>query len=162
MLTNFRSFNDVGGEETPVKAIMTALKTNLKFGDNVTVKQFYRYMVCQEGGVGGFFRQMEKTNIEWVQNGPIIYILDQAFRAAKEIDERQSKADKVGSDDEASPINPELNKSLTETWKKKYGFNLHPSQECTGRKLHALWKKLKQRTGSAEQIKGLWTRYSEV
>ena len=155
-------FTEVGGKPDTVTAIMKALQTNLRFGTDVTIKQFYRYMACQEGGVGRFFREMGDTDPDWKSNGPIMFVLDQAYAAAKEIEDRQQKLDRVGSDDEASPINPELNRSLTETWKKKYGFDLHPSQECSGRKLHSLWKRLKIRKGSADQIKGLWTKESDI
>ena len=155
-------FKEVGGEADPVAAILKALQINLKFGPDVSVKKFYRYMVRLPGGVGKFFAQMGEADSDWVDNGPIMFILDQAFEAAKELEEKEEKLTKVTDEDEAAPISPELNKSLTELWKEKYGFDLHPSQECSGRKLHAMWKKLKMRKGSAEQIKGLWTKESDV
>ena len=82
--------------------------------------------------------------------------LDNALTLVVEEKDRFDKANEADSDvEDVTPINPQVNASLNDLWKRKYGIPLHPSKENWSRKLHSNWKKLKHRTGQAEHVKGI-------
>ena len=109
-----------------------------------------------------WFKEVGSRKHTWKDNGELMVALDTAFELGKKEKERAEAADKADSDDEdVTPINPHVNRSLNEIWQLKYGFNLHPSQENWSRKLHSMWKKLKNRTGQAETVMGLVTLEDE-
>ena len=55
-------------------------------------------------------------------------------------------------------MDPVLNKSLNDTWNSLYRVPLAPSQEFTSQILNRMFRELKNRTGEAKAVEGLYTR----
>ena len=60
--------------------------------------------------------------------------------------------------DNKIPMDPVLNKSLTETWQRLYKVPLAPSQELSSQVLNEMYRGLFNRNGEAKPVEGLYTK----
>ena len=65
-------------------------------------------------------------------------------------------------DNEAAPLDPDVNKSLKQNWMSLYRHRLHPSQELPSHFLRRMYNRLKSRNGEAEFVKGIYIMASQA
>ena len=115
-------------------------------------KSFYVYF--KKFNLKEFFDEQ----IAWKKEAEIFVALDQAWDAyADKVKAEEVAKQELKDADETKPIDPDTNKSLTKTWKERYAFNLHPTQEFTAQLLNGMYRKLQRRQGQAKPVRGLYT-----
>ena len=92
----------------------------------------------------------------WKKRAPIFVTMQNVIDSVSKAEDKIKKQEESAGDD-GTPMDPELNNTLNQAWKKKYGFPLHPSMEYGSQLLNGMYRALKQRSGKAEIVKGLYT-----
>ena len=93
-----------------------------------------------------------------VKNGPVYVHMSPTFIAAKKIHKKKENEEQDPHGGEKAPMDPDDYKSLSEAWKKHYGFNLHPTQEYTSQLMNGMFRMFRNRVrGGAKPVNGLYT-----
>ena len=138
--------------------ILDTLEAEIQISD---VEGFHYYFTTFDLKV--WIEDVSQRKERWKENGPLVVCLQKTKAATAEIHETAQKVhkvdkDTVGDDFESTPLDTDINDSLQDNWMAKYGLKLHESSELPSQFLHSMYKKLKNRRGEAEHVKGVYTK----
>ena len=106
------------------------------------------------------FKDWFHSHEEWRNNAPLFVAMTWALRTCDSMSQAKKKCEEQLRDDDKVPMDPILNQSLTEAWNKLYHVPFPPSQELASQILNRIYRELKNRSGEAKPIEGLYTKES--
>ena len=142
-----RLFMSTGASLDEAKEVVAALGKELGMKDVDRFKTYFEHYTVRE-----FFDEMN-----WKKRAALFCSIQRAVNCLQELSDAQKKMEADLAEEERKPLDPKTTESLNETWVGRYGFPLHPTQECTSQTLNTMYRNLKNRRGSAEVVKGLYT-----
>lgn len=119
-----------------------------------TVSEFVQYFGADRQWIIEFWL----SKAEWRSKGSVLAHLRGALQTLQEADSKARQARDTTLDLTLdNPIAADTNKELTDTWKRLYGYRLHPTQEATAQITGGMWRRLQTRQIVAEDVRGLRT-----
>ena len=131
------------------KDVTDALRDEL---DITSIVQFGEWFADES------LKEWFKAHVQWNKKASLYITVNWGLRTVSHIAKSKDDLQKSINEDDKIPMDPALNKSLNETWLKLYRVPLAPSQEFTSQILNRMYRELKNRTGEAKAVEGLYTR----
>ena len=103
-------------------------------------------------------REWFKSHEKWKKKASLFITLKWALSQCSAMSQAKAKKREQLSIDIKVPMDPVLNKTLTDTWQRLYKFPLDPSQELSSQMLNEMYRGLFNRNGEAKPVEGLYTK----
>ena len=99
-----------------------------------------------------------RSQAGWATRGALLAYLRSSLMALQDAETNTKEKEKSMLDLTLNnPIDPQTNKSLSQTWLELYGYALHPTMEANHQILGSMWRHLMTRQLRAEEVRGLHT-----
>ena len=159
--TTLDGFRPANGDE--MKNFMISVGLSPEQGEEIAGKLKSSLTITSIVQFGWWFQEHSfkdwfHSHEEWRKNAPLFVAMTWALKTCDSMSHAKKKCEEQLRDDDKVPMDPILNQSLNEAWNKLYHVPLPPSQELTSQILDRMYRELKNRSGEAKPVEGLYTK----